>query len=60
MVPDVEKSNLKSTFVVKDVNVNISNVSTPTVQEETDTKNQDLNENSINNTVNTTNTVSQE
>lgn len=60
MVPDVEKSNLKSTFVVRDVNVNISNVSTPTVQEETDTKNQNLNENSTDNKVNTTNTVSQE
>lgn len=60
MVPDVEKSNLKSTFVVKDVNVNISNVTTSSVTEKTDIQSQNANENTMENTVNNTNTVSEE
>lgn len=50
MVPDVEKSNLKSTFTVKDININISNVVT---SDKTDT-----NDNTLENTLeNTTNVV---
>lgn len=47
MLPDVEKSNLKSTFTVKDINVNISNISTAS---ETSTETvEETTENTINN-----------
>lgn len=60
MTPDVEKGNLKSTFVVRDINVNIANVTTSTVTEETTIDTQSTNETTGGNTVNTTNTVSEE
>ena len=68
MTPDVEKGNLKSTFVVRDINVNIANVTTSTVTEETTIDTQSTNETTggnttettNENTVNTTNTVSEE
>lgn len=55
MLPDVEKSNLKSTFTVKDINVNISNIttsSTPntdTTNETTTDTTEEINENTVNN-----------
>ncbi len=58
MVPDVEKSNLKSTFTVKDINVNISNVAASAINDVTEETTENTVENTVGNTTgNTTNVV---